>query len=133
MNINQIEIRVPYADTDQMGMVYYSNYLVYFERGRTEWLRDAGIKYKDLEEKGCFFPVMECLCKYSSPAKYDDIVTVKTVLGEIGAASVKFDYEILCGGKLLAAGYTRHPLVNRAMKPVRMPPDLRQKLEERNG
>lgn len=133
MRENILEIRVSYADTDQMGMVYYANYLVYFERGRTEWLREAGLTYKALEEQGHYFPVIECSCGYKSPAKYDDVITVKTTMGEIGPASVKFEYEISCGGKLLATGATKHPLVNRQMKPIRVPPDLRKKLEGQNG
>lgn len=128
MRENILNIRVSYADTDQMGMVYYANYLVYFERGRTEWLRDCGMTYRSLEESGYFFPVIESHCEYKAPAKYDDLITVKTVVGELGSASVRFDYKITNGDKLLASGYTRHPLVNRQMKPVRLPGDLRQKL-----
>lgn len=67
MKTVDIEIRIPYADTDQMGMVYYANYLVYFERGRTEWLRATGLDYRTLEESGCFFPVVECLASTSPP------------------------------------------------------------------
>lgn len=129
MKTNEIQIRVPYADTDQMGMVYYANYLVYFERGRTEWLREAGLSYRELEEKGCFFPVIECSCEYKAPARYDDLITVRTSVAETGAASVTFGYQILNGAKLLAEGRTKHPLVNNEMKPVRMPAEIRQKLE----
>jgi acyl-CoA thioester hydrolase len=129
MKTSEIQIRVPYADTDQMGMVYYANYLVYFERGRTEWLREAGLSYRELEDRGCFFPVIECNCSYKAPAKYDDLITVRTRVAELGAASVTFGYEISNGSKLLAEGRTKHPLVNKDMRPVRMPAEIKQQLE----
>jgi acyl-CoA thioester hydrolase len=127
--MNTIEIRIPYADTDQMGMVYYANYLVYFERGRTEWLRQHGMAYRELEEKGFFFPVVESSCRYISPARYDDLIVVRTRIGEVGPASVTFEYEITCGERRVAAGSTRHPLVNRDFRPVRLPADIRAVLE----
>jgi len=121
----EISIRIPYADTDQMGMVYYANYLVYFERGRTEWLREHGLCYRDMEAQGLYFPVMDCSCKYHSPARYDDMVIVHTRLAQRGAASVTFSYEITGAGRLLVTGSTRHPLVDATFKPVRFPAELR--------
>jgi acyl-CoA thioester hydrolase len=128
-----MQIRVPYADTDQMGMVYYANYLVYFERGRTEWLREHGLTYRDLEEKGFYFPVIECSVKYNASARYDDMITVRTVLSDIGSASVEFTYEIVRDDKQLATGKTRHPLVNKGFRPVRIPADIRTVLEKARG
>jgi acyl-CoA thioester hydrolase len=127
------EVRVPYADTDQMGMVYYANYLVYFERGRTEWLRHHGLTYKNLESREIYFPVVECYCKYQSPARYDDVITVRTWLPELGLASIEFSYEIRCGERVIATGTTKHPLVNRSFKPVRIPAELRRMLEEKHA
>ena len=85
---SEVNIRVPYADTDQMGMVYYANYFIYFERGRTEWLRAEGLEYRSLEEKGVFLPVVEASCKYRSPVKYDDLITVLTKVSDIGPCSL---------------------------------------------
>ena len=125
-----LDIRVSYADTDQMGMVYYANYFVYFERGRTEWLREKGMEYRVLESRGIYLPVMEASCRYRSPAKYDDILTVFTKVSETGPCSVEFSYIIKRAGGLLAEGKTKHPFVNRQMKPVRMPEDIRKILEK---
>lgn len=125
----ETSIRISYADTDQMGMVYYANYLVYFERGRTEWLREHGLTYRQMEEKGMYFPVIESICKYHSPARYDDIISVQTTVADLGAASVTFGYEIRCGDRLIATGSTKHPLVNREFRPVRIPADIRSLLQ----
>ncbi|MFC1500857.1 acyl-CoA thioesterase [Elusimicrobiota bacterium] len=122
--MNEIKIRIPYADTDQMGMVYYANYLIYFERGRTEWLRGHGLEYKKMEKKGMYFPVIESYCKYHSPAKYDDEITVRTIVSEMGVASVEFSYEILCNSKVLTTGRTKHPLVNKDMRPIKIPREI---------
>jgi len=124
------DIRVPYADTDQMGMVYYANYFVYFERGRTEWLRAKGMEYQILEDKGIYLPVVESSCRYRSPAKYDDILTVMTKVSETGPCSLEFSYEIKCDGRLVAEGKTKHPFVTKLMKPIRMPEDIRNLLEK---
>ena len=131
--MSEMQIRVSYADTDQMGMVYYANYLVYFERGRTEWLREHGLAYRDLESQGIFFPVVECRCKYHSPARYDDVITVSTAVSEVGHASIEFEYKISCNGRLIASGSTKHPLVNRDFRPVRIPREIRQILETTNA
>lgn len=128
--MNTLSIRISYSDTDQMGMVYYSNYLVFFERGRTELFRSLGISYKELEEKECFFPVVRSECNYFAPARYDDIINVETKIAEIGAASVTLHYEIKRDGKILASGITKHPLVNKDLKPIRFPKELKEKLEQ---
>jgi acyl-CoA thioester hydrolase len=130
---SEISIRVPYADTDQMGMVYYANYYVYFERGRTEWLREKGLEYRSLEEKGTYLPVIESSCRYRSPARYDDMLNVLTSVSEIGSCSLEFSYVITCMGKLIAEGKTKHPFVNRQMKPIRIPEEIQRILENKNG
>jgi len=128
--MNSINIRIAYADTDQMGVVYYGNYLTFFERGRTEYLREAGLEYSKLEKRGYYFPVIYAECKYHGSAKYDDMITVETKLTEITAASITCEYKVKCDGKLLVTGKTKHPFVNRDFKPVRFPPDIREVFEK---
>ena len=80
---HEMSYRVPYADTDQMGVVYYANYLEYFERSRTEMLREAGLSYSEMEKMGYFLPVSEAYCKYSGSARYDDLLTFRSCIEEI--------------------------------------------------
>jgi len=129
---SQINIRVPYADTDQMGMVYYANYFVYFERGRTEWLRDKGLEYSRLEARGIYLPVVETSCRYRSPARYDDLITVCTEFSSVGACSIEFSYIVTLKGNKIAEGRTKHPFVNIDMKPVRIPQEIQKILEHEN-
>lgn len=131
MSHYDFDVRIAYADTDRMGVVYYANYLVLFERGRTELLRNLGIRYRDLEEKNrLFMPVTETHCQYFAPARYDDMIRVRTRIAELGGASIVFAYEIQDPetGKVLAKGSTKHAVVNLLWKPTRLPEDLRQKL-----
>lgn len=128
--MNKLQIRVSYADTDQMGMVYYGNYLVYFERGRTEWMRECGFPYTEMEKRGYFFPVSSAEIKYIASARYDDLITVETKLTEITAASITCSYEIKKGDLLLAKGSTKHPFVDKTFKPVRFPKDIREVFEK---
>lgn len=124
-------MRIAYADTDRMGVVYYANYFTLFERGRTELLRNAGLRYRDIEEQEkVFLPASEASCKYFSPAHYDELIRVKTTVKAMGAAHVDFTYEIFSteSGKKIAEGFTRHPFVNAQWKPVRIPKTLRAKL-----
>jgi len=125
------ELRIAYADTDRMGVVYYGNYFTLFERGRTELMRNMGVRYRDLEEKEkLFLPVNEASARYFSPAKYDELISVKTRIKELGRAHIDFEYEIhsVDSGKRVAEGFTRHPFVNFQWKPVRVPKPLRDKL-----
>ena len=127
------EVRIAYADTDRMGVVYYANYLVLFERGRTEYLRSVGLRYRDLEDDAhLFMPVVEAHCEYFAPARYDDLIRVRTFLGKVGSASIEFRHEIFRAesGEKIAAGYTRHAVVGKTWKVIRMPEFLRQKLEK---
>ena len=86
-------MRVRYADTDQMGVVYYANYLVWFEVGRTEWLRDAGWNYRDMEEAGVSLPVIEAHCEYRQPARYDDEIEIRTRATVLTPVRLRFDYQ----------------------------------------
>lgn len=122
------DVRISYADTDRLGVVYYGNYFTLFEKGRTELLRNAGVRYRDLEDNfKVFLPVTQASCDYKAPARYDDLLRVVTRVKELGAAHVDFDYEIIDAetGRLLATGFTRHPFVNEKWKPVRVPEPIR--------
>lgn len=131
--MNKLNLRVSYADTDQMGMVHYANYLNFFEIGRTELFREIGVNYKDLERFEIYLPVSSVECKYISPVKYDDLITIETKIYEIAAASITFYYEIKIDDKLLALGKTKHPFVNKNLKPIRIPQNIKQELDEHLG
>lgn len=119
------QLRVIYGDTDQMGVVYYANYLRFFEAGRTEFLRAKGMRYRDVEEKHRVqLPVTEAGVRYQSPARYDDLVTVETSLAEVRRASARFSYRVLRGDEVLASGHTVHACVDAAGRVQRMPPEL---------
>ena len=115
--------RVIYGDTDQMGVVYYANYLRWFERGRSEFLRQIGLPYATIEEQGYHFPVVEVSCHYNQSACYDDMVRIETELAELGRASLTFDYRIWREGDecLLATGSTKHACLDRRAQVTRMP------------
>ena len=118
---HETEIRVRYQETDNMGVVYYANYLVWFEVARTEYLRALGITYRELEKDGFYLMVAEVNCKYRSPARYDDIVRIQTWISEMKNSSLTFEYKISADERLLAAGSSVHVFTNKAGKPVRMP------------
>lgn len=121
-----IQYRVPYADTDQMGVVYYANYLVFFERLRTELLRESTASYKDIEENGVMLPVIEAVCSYKKPAGYDDLLDISGWIEEIKGPKVKICCEVHKDGELLAEGYTIHACVDtKTRRPVRPPKSLK--------
>jgi acyl-CoA thioester hydrolase len=123
-------IRVRYAETDTMGVVYHSNFLVYFEIGRTDYFRDLGFTYKEMETKDVFMPVTECYCRYLLPARYDDELEILTKFSTISRLKFKFTYEVLRmkDAKILADGYTIHVPVNSAGYPCRIPQEYRNAL-----
>ncbi len=133
--MRECDIRVKYADTDQMGVVYYSKYLEYFEVGRTELMRAMGIPYRTLESEGVYLPVVECSCSYRRSARYDDLLSVRTVATNVGRASVRMEYEIYRkeDSTLIASGFTRHAVVDSKGRPVSMPEAVRQKLAQSAG
>jgi len=94
MREHQYEVRVRYSETDQMGVVYHGNYAQYFEMGRVEWLRNLGISYKWMEENGIMLPVVSLNMNYKKPARYDDLLIVKTILKNQTSVKIEFDYEI---------------------------------------
>jgi acyl-CoA thioester hydrolase len=118
----KIDIRVIYGDTDQMGVVYYANYLRYFEAGRNEFLRAKGARYRDVEaEHRIRLPVVEAQVNYRQPAHYDDLLTVETALSRISRASVRFQYRVVRGASLLATGHTVHACVDMEGRVQRLP------------
>lgn len=94
MFVHDIQVRVRYAETDQMGFVYYGNYATYFEVARVESFRALGFSYKTMEEKGIMMPVLEYKSKYIRPSLYDDLLTIKTFIRELPSTRIKFDYEV---------------------------------------
>ena len=119
------DIRVIFGDTDQMGVVYYANYLRYFESARGAYWRSLGKSYKDLEAWGVALPVVEAHCLYRSPAYYEDLLAVETRVSELRGASLRFAYRIFRGDQLLAEGTTRHAVIGRDGRPRAVPAQLR--------
>ena len=119
------EIRVIFGDTDQMGVVYYANYLRYFESARAAYWRDLGKSYKDLVDWGVALPVVEAHCNYKRPAFYEDLLVVDTDVSELRGASLRFAYRVTRGTELLAEGYTRHAVIGTDGRPKALPDALR--------
>jgi acyl-CoA thioester hydrolase len=123
--------RVIYGDVDAMRVVYYANYLRWFEIGRTELMRHLGVSYAEVEERGFLLPVTEAYCKYIKSAFYDDMVLINTGIGFIRKASVRFDYRILNQqNDLLVQGYTIHACLDKKKKMVRIPEAIHSLLEK---
>jgi acyl-CoA thioester hydrolase len=116
-------VRVRYAETDQMGVVYYANYFVWFEVGRTDLLRVAGWSYRGMEAEGFSLPVVEARCAYHLPARYDDEIEIHTRGTLVSRVRVRFDYEVMrtADAAVLAAGHTVHASLDRAGRPCRLP------------
>jgi len=126
----EIALRVRYAETDQMGIVYHAHYAVWFEIGRTEFCRAAGFPYRDLEAAGIRIPVTGLECKYRRPARYDDALRVRTRLPELSARGLTFSYEVVGADEtLLADGATRHVFADAEGRLRRAPPDVVDALE----
>jgi acyl-CoA thioester hydrolase len=122
--VNETKLRVRYAETDQMGVVYHSNHLIWFEVGRVELMRQMGFLYRDMErEDGCFIAVAEAKCRYRAPVYYDEEVVVRTRLKSVRKSVVVFAYGLVRAdnGNLLAEGETTHVVTNSEMKVVPLP------------
>lgn len=128
---NVTTYRVIYGDTDQMGVVYYANYLRWFERGRGELLRAYGIPYTTIEGRGMHFPVAELSCRYFRPAHYDDLIVIDTRITSVNRASLTFTYRITREAEalLLASGSTKHACVDGQGRIMRIQDDLLKALE----
>lgn len=120
---HEIQLRVRYADTDQMGYVYYGNYAAYYEVARVESFRSLGYAYKKLEEAGVMMPVLELRSNYHYPAKYDDLLTIRVKIPELPKVRIRYEYEIFNeSGKLLNSGETTLVFIDmKTNRPVRMP------------
>ena len=118
------ELRVRYAETDAMGVVYYANYLVWFELGRTDWIRAQGVTYREFEEQGILLPVIQASCTYKSSARYDDLVRITTTVTALTRTRVTFGYRVTRRAPepaaLLAEGHTEHVFLTRAGRPTRL-------------
>jgi acyl-CoA thioester hydrolase len=126
--VNRSTYRVIYGDTDQMGVVYYANYLAWFERGRCEYMRERAFDYGKLEAAGYILPVVEATCRYKAPAKFDDLVVIETKIDKASRITITFSYRILREDSgvetILAEGTTIHACLTKAGKPVRWPADV---------
>lgn len=127
------EIRVIFGDTDQMGVVYYANYLRYFESARAAYWRDLGKSYRDLEAWGIALPVIEAHCNYRRSAHYEDLLLVDVGVSELRGASLRFAYRVLRGAELLADGYTRHAVIGTDGRPRALPAALRDAIPRPPG
>jgi acyl-CoA thioester hydrolase len=129
-SLRTTRVRVRYAETDRMGVVYYANYLVWFEVGRTEWLRQVGWSYREMEEEGVALPVITAHCEYRQPARYDDEIEIRTRASALSAVRVRFDYELVrhLDAIVLADGHTVHATLDTAGRPCRIPARVRDLL-----
>ena len=128
---HETEIRVRYAETDQMGVVYHANYLIWFEIGRSEFCRMRGFSYRDMEKKdNALLVVAESYCRYKSPAFYEDVLTVRTNVSEVRSRSIRFVYEIFRAADqvLLADGETLHLVTDENKKVRSLPATYKEKL-----
>jgi acyl-CoA thioester hydrolase len=130
MNFHEFTVRVRYAETDQMGVVYHGNYAQYFEMGRVEWLRNLGVSYKSMEEAGIMLPVVSLSMNYKKPAKYDDLLRVRTIFKKQQGVKIEFDYEIYNEtDELLTTGYSMLVFVDmKTGRPVSPPDYVKEKL-----
>lgn len=131
MDYFDFEYRVRYGDTDKMGISYYANYFVWFEAARTEYFRALNLPYTECEKMGYFLPVIDTGAKYKAPSTYDDLVIVRTSVSEMKASSMKFEYDVFnkATGVKLVTGYSTHVFVDREMRPVRVPENVKQSVQ----
>lgn len=132
--IHRTTCRVLYGDTDAGGVVYYGNYMRYYEIGRTEFMRDMACSYRELEERGFVLPVISCYSRYKAPARYDDLILIESSLAEFSPVRCRFWHRLyrtndgITPEHLLAKGGTEHAVINRDGRITRFPADIYQKL-----
>lgn len=129
--ISETQIRVRYAETDQMGHAYYANYLIWLEVARTDWCREAGFTYASMEAEGFFLPVVGVTVEYKREIKYDELVTIRAWAGELKRASFSFHYELWAGEVLRATASTTHVVMNADRRAVSIPEHYRTLLSQR--
>ena len=120
----EIQIRVRYAETDRMGLLHHANYLVYFEQGRTELLREQGLTYRDMEDQGFYLVLTKIQVRYNSPAYYDDLLTLRTTVVRTTLVKIEHRYELMRDGIVLAEGETTLGCVDTAGKIQALPASL---------
>jgi acyl-CoA thioester hydrolase len=125
MQSGETTIRVRYAETDRMGLLHHANYLVYFEQARTELLRSHGLSYKDLEDQGYLLVLTKIEVRYRWPARYDDVLTIKTTVMRTTSVRIDHRYEVFCEGRLLAEATSTLACVDREGRPQALPDYLR--------
>lgn len=128
--INWMTHRISYGETDAMGIVYYANYMHFFERARNEYIRARGMSYATVEDRGIFLPVREASARYRKPVHYDDLLNISCRISEMSRASMTFQYEIFNEDKTIlhTTGFTQHAVVNPQGRPVATPDWLRELL-----
>ena len=119
------EIRIIFGDTDQMGVVYYANYLRFFEASRAAYWRATGKTHKDIEAAQVALPVVEAHCRYRTPSYYEDLLAVEVEVTELRAASMRFGYIVRRGSDVIADGWTRHAVIGPTGRPRALPEELR--------
>jgi acyl-CoA thioester hydrolase len=119
----ETRVRVRYAETDQMGVVYYANYFIWMEIGRVEFCRTSGIRYRDIEAEGFLLVVAEANCRYLAPARYDDEIVISTTLADPSPRMPRFHYEIadVTTGRVIATGYSKHIWCGSDFRPQKLP------------
>jgi acyl-CoA thioester hydrolase len=122
-NTVEARVRVRYAETDQMGVVYHANYLVWMEVGRVEYWRALGLRYRDMErDDGILLAVAEVQCRYRAPAHYDEEIVIRTRVTEVNARLIRFEYELVnAEGRSIATAFTKHVFCGRDRRPRRLP------------
>jgi acyl-CoA thioester hydrolase len=133
LQMHDTEIRVRYQETDAMGVLHHANYLTYFEIGRTELLRAAGYDYRRVEEGGLYMVIVEIGCRYRRPARYDDVLRLRTSNKRITAAKIEHEYQLFRGPELLAEGHSTLACVDRSGKLQRVPEWMREVGEGKDG
>ena len=132
MPVSETSLRVRYAETDRMGVVYYANYLVWFEVARADLLRSLGWTYREMEESGISLPVIEAHCEYKAPARYDDEIVIRTEGWMRSPVRMEFAYRVSrrADGIVSAAGTTMHAAIGRDGRPCRLPDRIRRVFQE---
>ena len=130
MKQHEVELRVRYAETDAMGFLHHSRYFVYFEIGRTELFRAAGGDYRKMEEDGLFLVVAKVECRFKSPIRYDDLITLRTTIERISPAKLEHKYELFRDGELLATGTSTLGCVDHSGQIQMMPDFILQSADE---
>ena len=125
--------RVSYGETDAMGVVYYANYLHWFEQARSHFIRELGMSYSQIEARGVALPVREAFCRYRSPARFEDLIKIRTGIGNWSRAALTFCYEVYNASnanKLMTSGYTQHACMGSKGKPVPVPDWLKELVQQ---